>query len=204
MKYVTLLLCLLIAACSNGQTSEQTKTEEDSKAKTKEMPVTEEKQYEEALLAGGCYWGMEEITRGIDGVVDTEVGFTGGDFENPEYADVKNGTTGHAESIWVQFDPEILSYRELLEWFFKMHDPTTTNSQGNDKGSQYRSAVFYLSEEQRETAEAVKKEVDESGKWDKPVVTQIVPGSEFIAAMDSHQDYLQKNPNGYTCHWIRE
>ncbi|MCF6228747.1 MAG: peptide-methionine (S)-S-oxide reductase MsrA, partial [Planctomycetes bacterium] len=107
-------------------------------------------------------------------------------------------------SIGVTFDPEILSYRELLEWFCKMHDPKTVDSQGNDKGSQYRSAIFYLSDEQRETAEAVKKEVDESGKWGKPVVTQIVPGSEFIAAMDSHQDYLQKNPNGYTCHWIRE
>ncbi|MDC1141585.1 peptide-methionine (S)-S-oxide reductase MsrA [Planctomycetota bacterium] len=166
--------------------------------------MNDEKQYEEAVLAGGCYWGMEEITRDIDGVLDTEVGFTGGDFENPTYADVKKGDTGHAEAIWVMFDPEILSFRELLEWFFKMHDPTTRNRQGNDLGSQYRSAVFYQSDEQREVAEKMVQEVKDSGRWENEVVTQIVKGGEFTAAMESHQDYLQKNPDGYTCHYIRD
>jgi methionine-S-sulfoxide reductase len=166
--------------------------------------MSEEERVEEAVLAGGCYWGIEEITRDIDGVLDTEVGFTGGEFENPTYADVKKGDTGHAEAIWVQFDPDVLTFRELLDWFFKMHDPTTRNRQGNDIGSQYRSAIFYQSEEQREVAEKKIKEVIESGRWENPVVTQVVQGGEFIPAMESHQDYLQKNPNGYTCHYIRD
>ncbi|HYF48775.1 MAG TPA: peptide-methionine (S)-S-oxide reductase MsrA, partial [Planctomycetota bacterium] len=160
---------------------------------------------EVAILAGGCFWGMEEIIREIPGVIDTQVGYTGGTTAKPEYKDVKTGKTGHAEAIKVTFDPKKLTYADLLEkWFFKMHDPTTANRQGNDVGSQYRSAIFYTSEEQKKIAEEVKARVDKSGKWKRPIVTEITKASEFTDAEDYHQDYLEKNPGGYTCHFMRE
>lgn len=160
---------------------------------------------ETALLAGGCFWGMEEILRSIPGVVDTQVGYTGGHTPNPTYETVRTGRTGHAESVRIVFDPTKLSYEELLEkWFFRMHDPTTKNRQGNDVGTQYRSAIFVLSPEQRRIAEAVKRRVDESGKWPRPVVTEIVDAGPFTPAEDYHQRYLEKNPGGYTCHYLRE
>jgi peptide methionine sulfoxide reductase msrA/msrB len=159
---------------------------------------------EEALLAGGCFWGMEEILRDIPGVIDTEVGYTGGATSGVTYQDVRTGRTGHAESIRVVFDPDRLSYEDLLGTFFRMHDPTTLNRQGNDVGTQYRSAIFYRDEAQRRTAEAVKARVDASGKWKRPVVTEIVPAGEFWPAEDYHQDYLEKNPGGYTCHFLRD
>src|SRR5690606_39058617 len=141
----------------------------------------------------GCFWGMEEILREIPGVLNTEVGYTGGKTAEPTYEDVRTGDTGHAESVRVVFDPSKLSYEELLEkWFFRMHDPTTLNRQGNDVGTQYRSAIFVTSPEQREIAERVKKRVDESGKWDAPIVTEIVDAGPFTLAEDYHQDYLQK------------
>jgi peptide methionine sulfoxide reductase msrA/msrB len=157
-----------------------------------------------ALLAGGCFWGVEEILRGLPGVIETEVGYTGGNRSNPTYEDVKTGRTGHAESIRVTFDPKRLSYETLLDTFFRLHDPTTPNQQGNDVGTQYRSAIFYLDEAQRRTAEAVRARVDASGKWSRPVVTEIVPATEFWPAEDYHQDYLQKHPGGYTCHFLRD
>jgi methionine-S-sulfoxide reductase len=163
-----------------------------------------DKKTETAYLAGGCFWGMEEIIRAIPGVISTEVGYTGGDFKNATYEDVKKGNTCHAEAVSITFDPAKLSYEALLGWFFKMHDPTTLNRQGNEIGSSYRSAIFYLSEDQKKTAEKVKQSVDKSGKWKKPVVTEITAGGEFWAAEDYHQDYLQKHPNGYTCHWLRD
>lgn len=159
---------------------------------------------ETAILAGGCFWGMEEIIRAIPGVLDTEVGYTGGTVADPLYPVVKKGDTGHAEAIRVEFDPKTLAFEELLGTFFRMHDPTTLNRQGNDIGTQYRSAIFYTSEAQKKAAEAVKSRVDQSGKWKDPVVTAIVPASTFYAAEDYHQDYLQKNPNGYTCHFLRD
>jgi peptide methionine sulfoxide reductase msrA/msrB len=158
---------------------------------------------EKATLAGGCFWGMEEIIRAIPGVISTQVGYTGGFTKDPVYAQVKTGETGHAESIEVVFDPEKISYADLLSWFFRMHDPTTVNRQGNDVGTQYRSAIFVHSDEQKKTAEAVKAKVDKSGNWKKPVVTEIVQASRFYDAEDYHQDYLKKNPGGYTCHFIR-
>lgn len=158
-----------------------------------------------AILAGGCFWGMEEILRGVPGVLATEVGYTGGSSQSPGYDQVKTGDSGHAESVRVAFNPEKISYEELLEkWFFRMHDPTTENRQGNDVGSQYRSAIFYLTPEQKRVAEVVKKRVGSSGKWASPVVTQIVPASAFTPAEGYHQDYLQKNPSGYTCHYLRD
>jgi methionine-S-sulfoxide reductase len=160
---------------------------------------------EVALLAGGCFWGVEEILRAVPGVVDTDAGYTGGWLENPTYHDTHDSKSGHAESVRIVFDPSILSYESLLEdWFFRLHDPTTLNRQGNDKGTQYRSAIFYLTEDQRTVAERVKARVSESGKWKNPVVTEIVPASTWYTAEEYHQDYLRKNPGGYTCHWMRD
>jgi methionine-S-sulfoxide reductase len=160
---------------------------------------------EVALLAGGCFWGVEEILRAVPGVVDTDAGYTGGWLENPTYHDTHDSKSGHAESVRIVFDPSILSYESLLEdWFFRLHDPTTLNRQGNDKGTQYRSAIFYLSDNQRTVAERVKARVSESGKWKNPVVTEIVPASTWYTAEEYHQDYLRKNPGGYTCHWMRD
>ena len=159
---------------------------------------------EEAILAGGCFWGMEEIIREIPGVIDTEVGYTGGLTKTPVYEQVHAGTTGHAEAVRVIFDPARLSYEALLGWFFRMHDPTTMNRQGNDIGTSYRSAIFYTSDAQRKTAEEVKRKVGESGKWPRPVVTEITRASDFWPAEGYHQDYLQKNPGGYTCHFLRD
>jgi peptide methionine sulfoxide reductase msrA/msrB len=158
---------------------------------------------ETATLAGGCFWGMEDILRKLPGVTSIQVGYTGGTTVNPTYPEVKTGKTGHAESVEIVFDPAQLSYEKLLGIFFRMHDPTTLDRQQNDIGSQYRSAIFYHSEEQRLTAEKVKAAVDKSGKWKKPVVTAIVPATPFYKAEEYHQDYLVKNPGGYTCHFLR-
>ena len=158
----------------------------------------------EAILAGGCFWGMQEILRGIPGVITTEVGYSGGTTSDPVYEDVHAGTTGHAEAVRIVFDPQRLSYEELLGYFFRMHDPTTPNRQGNDVGTSYRSAIFYEDESQHRTAEAVKARVDASGKWKRPIVTEIVPSTKFWSAEDYHQDYLQKHPDGYTCHYLRD
>jgi peptide methionine sulfoxide reductase msrA/msrB len=159
---------------------------------------------ETAELAGGCFWGMEEILRKIPGVIETEVGYTGGTTASPNYEEVSTGRTGHAESVRIVFDPKQLSYADLLEkWFFRMHDPTTLNRQENDVGTQYRSAIFVTSEEQRKVAEAVKARVERSGKWKKPIVTQIVTAGTFTRAEDHHQKYLEKNPGGYMCHYLR-
>jgi peptide methionine sulfoxide reductase msrA/msrB len=159
---------------------------------------------ETAVLAGGCFWGMENIIRKIPGVLETEVGYAGGSLESPHYEDVTTGRTGHAESVRVVFDPSVLSYEALLGFFFRMHDPTTLNRQENDVGTQYRSAIFYESEAQKQTAERVKAAVDKAGKWKAPVVTQIIAAGKFWKAEDYHQDYLVHNPNGYNCHVLRD
>ena len=157
-----------------------------------------------ATLAGGCFWGMEDIIRSIPGVINTTVGYTGGSIENPTYNIVKIGTSNHAEAVEVEFDPSKISYAELLNYFFRMHDPTTLNRQMNDIGTQYRSAIFYHSENQQKSAlEMIKKE-QSSGRWKNQIVTQVVKASKFYPAEDYHQDYLKKNPNGYTCHWLRD
>jgi methionine-S-sulfoxide reductase len=147
---------------------------------------------------------MENIIRKIPGVLETDVGYEGGSLENPHYEDVTTGRTGHAETVRVVFDPSKLSFAELLGYFFRMHDPTTLNRQENDVGTQYRSAIFYTSEEQKKVAEAVKAKVDQSHKWKSPIVTQIVPAGKFWKAEDYHQDYLVHNPNGYNCHVLRD
>lgn len=159
---------------------------------------------ETATLAGGCFWGMEDIIREIPGVIDTEVGYAGGEVPNATYDDVKKGTSGHAESVQVIFDPERLTYDDLLLWFFRMHDPTTKDRQGNDRGTQYRSAIFYHSDAQKEAAHRVIKQVDDAGHYNNPIVTEVVEAGPFFTGEEFHQDYLEKNPNGYTCHFLRD
>jgi len=159
---------------------------------------------ETATLAGGCFWGMEEIIREIPGVLETVVGYTGGSVPNATYDVVKQGASGHAEAVQITFDPAKISYQELLAWFFRMHDPTTANRQGNDVGTQYRSAIFFHSDEQKKVAEEVIEKVNASGKWERPVATKLERAAEFYKAEEYHQDYLQKNPGGYSCHYLRD
>jgi peptide-methionine (S)-S-oxide reductase len=156
-------------------------------------------QTETALLAGGCFWGMQDLLRRYPGVLSTRVGYSGGDVENATYRN--HGT--HAEAIEILFDPQVISYRQILEFFFQIHDPSTANRQGNDVGLSYRSAIFYLSSEQKRVAEDTVKDVDASGIWPGKVVTEIAPAGAFWQAEPEHQDYLERFPNGYTCHFIR-
>ena len=160
---------------------------------------------EVAVLAGGCFWGMEDILRDVPGVIDTDVGYTGGWLERPTYNDTHNGKSGHAEAVRVTFEPAVLSYEELLErWFFRLHDPTTSNRQGNDIGTQYRSAIFPQTPEQTATAERVRARVDASGSWKRAITTSIEPASKWYTAEAYHQDYLRHNPGGYSCHFLRD
>ena len=154
---------------------------------------------ERAVLAGGCFWGMQDLLRRYDGVVSTRVGYTGGNVPNATYRN--HGS--HAEAIEVIFDPARISFRRILEFFFQIHDPSTRNRQGNDVGTSYRSAIFYTSDEQRRTAEDTIADVDASGLWPGRVVTEVVPASDFWEAEPEHQDYLERYPHGYTCHFVR-
>lgn len=158
-------------------------------------------QVETAIVAAGCFWGVEEIFRKIPGVVRTTVGYTGGTTPDPTYEEVCTGRTGHAEAIEVVYDPAKTDYATILDFFFRLHDPTTLNRQHNDIGTQYRSAIFYTSEAQKEIAERVKQE--RAGDFKKPIVTEISPASVFYSAEAYHQDYLVKNPGGYNCHVLR-
>jgi peptide methionine sulfoxide reductase msrA/msrB len=160
--------------------------------------------YETAVLAGGCFWGMEEIIRKIPGVLKTTVGYSGGSTANPTYEAICTGGTGHAEAIQVEFDSARLSYEALLDYFFRMHDPTTLNRQHNDVGTQYRSAIFYTSVAQKETAESVKARWGKSGNFKRPIATEITAATKFYSAEEYHQKYLIKNPGGYTCHVLRD
>lgn len=152
-----------------------------------------------AYFAGGCFWGMEELFRSRPGIVDTEVGYMGGDNDNPTY----ENHPGHAEALKITYDPSKISYQDLLDFFFRIHDPTTKNRQGNDVGTSYRSAIFYQNEDEKHLAEQMIATVNADELWPKPVVTTLEPYAHFWPAEDYHQDYLQKNPGGYTCHFIR-
>ena len=167
-------------------------------------PTMTDPKLETATLGGGCFWCTEAVFLEVEGVVAVESGYANGHALEPSYEQVCGGETGHAEVIRVRFDPQRIGYRELLEIFFATHDPTTPNRQGNDVGTQYRSAIFYRDEAQRRVAEPVKREIDASGKWPAPVVTAIVAAGPFYPAEVEHQDYLQRNPNGYTCHYLRD
>src|ERR1700683_2958099 len=165
------------------------------KKRSKNMTSSQER----AVLAGGCFWGMQDLLRRGPGVISTRVGYTGGKVPNATYRNHE----GHAEAIEIIFDPQKLSYRKLLEFFFQIHDPTTKNRQGNDLGTSYRSAIFYATEEQKRIAQETIADVDTSGLWPGKVVTEIMPAAEFWEAEPEHQDYLEHYPNGYTCHYIR-
>ena len=159
------------------------------------MEVTNER----AILAGGCFWGLEDLLRRLRGVVSTRVGYTGGDSHDPTY----NGHHGHAEAVEIVFDPQLLSYRALLEHFFQIHDPTTYEQQGSDYGPSYRSAIFYTNDRQQETALATICDIEASGLWPGPVFTEINPEERFWEAEPEHQHYLQRHPGGYSCHFVR-
>ena len=180
-SWTSIIVIVLAAAASAGPLAAWSGDDETTDTQT-------------AILAGGCFWGMEDLIRDLDGVMDTEVGYA---------ADKNDRKAEPAEAIRVVYDPARLSYEDLLRFYFKMHDPTTRNRQGNDRGAQYRSAIFVLSDEQLAVAEAVLTEVDASGFWKKPVVTEINWAGTFKEAAEHHQDYLEKNPGGYTCHYVR-
>lgn len=213
LAFLFLLASLVLSACERpgsasapAQESRPAAPAPSEQAQDVDIaPEGEEKNREVAILAGGCFWGMEDILRDIDGVLETEVGYAGGRLPSPSYEDVKKGNTGHAESVRIVFDRTKISFEELLEkWFFRMHDPTTENQQGNDMGTQYRSAIFFTSEEQKSISERVIRKVNASGQWKSPIVTEVSAATEFTPAESYHQDYLEKNPGGYTCHYLRE
>ena len=157
------------------------------------------KNTETAILAGGCFWGVQELLRNMPGVLSTCVGYSGGDVANATYRN--HGS--HAEAVEIVFDSDLLTYRQLLEFFFQIHDPSTPNRQGNDIGSSYRSAIYFTSAEQQRTAQQIIEEINASGHWPGKVVTEVAPASPFWQAEPEHQNYLQRNPYGYTCHWVR-
>ena len=154
---------------------------------------------EKTILAGGCFWGAQQLLRRRSGVISTRVGYSGGEIANATYRHHGN----HAESVEIVFDPTLISYRELLEFFFQIHDPSTLDRQGNDRGASYRSAIFYSSDEQKRVAEDTIADVDASGIWPGPVVTEVTAAGAFWEAEEEHQDYLEKSPSGYTCHFVR-
>jgi len=190
MKSLTYLALVAILSCGSSGFGEETQ-------KVKQIKL------ETATFAAGCFWGTEEFFRKIPGVMETQVGYTGGTVTNPKYDDTHDGHTGHAESVEIKFDPSKVSYQKLLDQFFKMHDPTTLNRQGNDTGSQYRSAIFYHSEEQKKQALEFKAKVEKSKAWKAPIVTEISEAKKFWPAEDYHQKYLVKNPGGYDNHYLR-
>jgi peptide-methionine (S)-S-oxide reductase len=157
------------------------------------------KDTERAILAGGCFWGVQDLLRKMDGVVSTRVGYSGGEVPNATYRNHGN----HAEAVEIVFDPSRISYRELLEFFFQIHDPSTANQQGNDRGASYRSAIYYSTPEQQRVAEDTIADVDASGLWPGKAVTEVEPAGDFWEAEPEHQDYLQRTPGGYTCHYVR-
>ena len=171
------------------------------KAKSNAAPT---EKLETATFAAGCFWGTEEFFRKIPGVVETKVGYTGGDKKSPTYEQVSEGDTQHAESVEIQFDPKKVSYEALLDQFFKMHDPTTKNRQGNDAGTQYRSAIFVHGKEQMAEAEKFKAKVEKSHAWKGPITTEISDAKQFYPAEAYHQKYLEKNPGGYDNHYVRK
>ena len=167
------------------------------------LAAAAEPKKETAIFAGGCFWGMEHILREIPGVLATEVGYTGGKFPNPTYQQICTGLTGHAEAVKITYDPEVVSYETLIDYFFRMHDPTTPNRQGNDRGTSYRSGIYYTSETQHQVALDTIADVEASGLWPGKVVTEVKPAGPFWQAEPEHQDYLLHHPGGYTCHFAR-
>ena len=199
IRYIipALSIYLLIAGgCGNKETNAQSEIKKD---KGEIMDTTG---MQVATFGSGCFWCTEAIFERLNGVVKVESGYAGGTVKNPTYEEVCSGTTGHAEVTQITYDPKIITYDELLEVFWKTHDPTTLNRQGNDVGTQYRSVIFYHNEEQKELAEKYKKELDKSGAWDNPIVTEISPVTNFYPAEGYHQDYYENNPNQGYCAFV--
>ena len=187
-------------ACNTSQAESKT-----DKPKVAKPPIDPNGPRETAILAGGCFWGMENVLRDAPGIVSIEVGYAGGKSSKVSYEEVSSGDTGHAESVRIVFDPHQISYADLLaHWYFRGHDPTQLNRQNNDVGTQYRSEIFATTDAQLKTAEMVKSKVDQSGKWKRPIVTKIEPATTFVRAEEYHQDYLIKHPGGYNDHWMRD
>ncbi|MBV9463119.1 MAG: peptide-methionine (S)-S-oxide reductase MsrA [Verrucomicrobiae bacterium] len=205
--WIAVLLSLMMAEAPAASAADPSASRSSSQEKKMNASPSEKKskepaaaKTETATLAAGCFWGVEEIFRKIPGVTQTVVGYTGGTIADPTYEQVCTGRTGHAEAIEIHFDPSKTTYAKILDVFFRMHDPTTPNRQHNDVGTQYRSAIFYHSPEQKKIAEEVKERVGKSGRFSKPIVTEILPAKPFYSAEEYHQDYLQKHPGGYNCH----
>ena len=177
-----------------------TESNKPDPSELKQKLTTTDSIEETATLAGGCFWGMEDLIRKQPGVIETEVGYTGGTMANATYQNHE----GHAEAVQISFDPAKTTFEALLRFFFRMHDPTTPNRQGNDIGTSYRSVIFFHSEEQRATARRVKDEVGASGQWKRPIVTEVTAAGPWWPAEEYHQGYLIKNPGGYTCHYVRD
>lgn len=156
------------------------------------------------IVAGGCFWGLERLFQDLDGVISTKVGYSGGNFKDPKYVDVKTGMTGHAEAVKVTFNNDIVKLFDVIDYFYHIHDPTTLNSQGNDIGAQYRSTLFYRNDEQLEVFKKVIEKIEEIGFWKSPIVTSFQKEDVFYDAEEFHQQYLNKNPTGYTCHVFRK
>ncbi len=192
------VLACTMTSCQNTQAP--TRTDNQTKTENQENKVGATVATEKAILAGGCFWGMQDLFRKQPGVVSTRVGYSGGDVKNATYRN--HGT--HAEAIEIIYDPTQTDFRKILEFFFQIHDPTTKNRQGNDRGTSYRSAIYYTTEEQKEVALDTILDVDASGLWPGKVVTEVEPASDFWEAEPEHQDYLVRNPNGYTCHFPRK
>ena len=200
----TLLVWALVAA-GVGVIAESACESKPARPKVVKPPIDPAGPREVAILAGGCFWGMENVLRDAPGVVAVEVGYAGGKSSRVSYEDVSSGDTGHAESVRIVFDPHQISYADLLtHWYFRGHDPTQLDRQNNDVGTQYRSEIFTTTPEQLATAQAVKAKIDASGKWHRPVVTRIEPSTTWVRAEDYHQDYLIKHPDGYNDHYLRD
>lgn len=201
----TIFLFLLLTALSSvaADTKSLKSTKEVGTRKEALTQVTPKTATETATFAAGCFWGVEEYFRKIPGVVKTQVGYSGGTTDNPKYDEMHDGHTQHAESVSIEFNPSKVSYETLLTDFFKMHDPTTLNRQGNDTGSQYRSAIFYHSESQKTEALKLKEKIEKSGAWKAPLATEIKEAKKFWPAEEEHQNYLVKHPGGYDNHYVR-
>lgn len=202
--WIAAVIGMLVLALSMAYAKTAVKKSVPQAAKAVVKPEEKPSQTETATFAAGCFWGSEEFFRKIPGVLEAKVGYTGGKTANPKYDDMHDGHTGHAESVEVKFDPSKVSFITLMDQFYKMHDPTTKDRQGNDEGNQYRSAIFYHGEKQKQEALAFKEKVEKSGAWKKPITTEISEAGKFWDAENYHQDYLQKNPGGYDNHYLRK
>jgi peptide-methionine (S)-S-oxide reductase len=202
MRLLSLILMSLVAACGEQAQSKEVLSHMAPQDKPPAQDPKPAAKVETATLGAGCFWCVEAVYQEVKGVISVESGYSGGPGDNPTYKEVCSGKTGHAEVCQIRFDSSVLSFKDVLEIFWKTHDPTTLNRQGNDKGTQYRSVIFYHSDDQKALAEKVKKELDASGAWDKPLVTEISPLKKYFKAEDYHQNYFKTNPEQGYCAYV--